>query len=247
MVRPAIVRVLAGTSGWSFTAWKGPFYPEDLPSSRMLAAYAARLPTVEVNATFYRMPSRAMLAAWLEEVPPGFRFALKAPQRITHKLRLLEADEPVAIFLRAVATLGEALGPLLFQLPPWLKKDLPRLQAFLALLPPGVRAAFEFRHASWFDAEVLSALSGAGAALCVAEGEGGATPLVATAPFGYLRLRRPDYDAPALAAWAERIRAMAWRDAFVYFKHEDGARGPAYAALLGRLAGEAGAAAPPPG
>lgn len=237
------MRLLVGTSGWSYPAWKGTFYPSDLPATRMLAHYAGRLPAVEVNATFYRMPRRAMLEDWATSVPPGFRFALKAPQRITHTLRLADAGEPLAFFLRAAAALGPALGPLLFQLPPFLRKDLPRLRAFLALLPPGVRVAVEFRHASWFDDDVRSALAAAGAALCVAEGDDASTPLEATAPFGYLRLRRTEYDADAIAGWAARIRAMPWSEVFVFFKHEDGARGPAYAQLMTRLAGVEGSAA----
>jgi uncharacterized protein YecE (DUF72 family) len=229
------MRILAGTSGWSYPAWRGGFYDGDLPASRMLAAYATRLPTVEVNNTFYRLPRRATVAAWRDEVSPGFRFALKAPQRITHQLKLAGAEEPVGYFLRAAAELGEALGPLLFQLPPWQRKDLPRLRGFLALLPRGGRAAFEFRHQSWFDGEVLAALADAGAALCVVDGEDGPSPLVATARFGYLRLRRPDYDDDALRAWLARLEGQPWDDAFVYFKHED-ARGPAYAMRLAALA-----------
>jgi uncharacterized protein YecE (DUF72 family) len=237
------MRILAGTSGWSYPAWRGDFYDADLPASRMLAAYAARLPTVEVNATFYRMPRREMVAGWRAQAPPGFRFALKAPQRITHKLRLVGAEEAVGYFLGAAAELGEALGPLLFQLPPFLRKDLPRLRDFLALLPRGGLVAFEFRHQSWFDGEVLTALADAGAALCVVDREEGATPLVATAPFGYLRLRRPDYDDAALSAWLERLSAQPWGEAFVYFKHED-ARGPAYATRLAALAGPQAGIAP---
>jgi uncharacterized protein YecE (DUF72 family) len=239
------VRILAGTSGWSYPAWKGGFYPADLASSRMLQAYAARLPTVEVNNTFYRMPRKSMLAAWRAEAPPGFLFALKAPQRITHRERLVGSLESLGYFREAAAELGEALGPLLFQLPPFLRKDLPRLREFLALLPRGGRVAFEFRHESWFVPEVLTALADAGAALCAADTEEGATPLVATAPYGYLRLRRPEYDDAAMGAWLERIHAQPWSDAFVYFKHED-ARGPAYALRLAALeAGRAGAGAQP--
>ena len=235
--------ITPGTSGWSYPAWRGDFYAPDLPAARMLAAYAARLPTVEVNATAYRMPRRAMVAAWRAEVPPGFRFTLKAPQRITHKLRLVGAEEPVGFFLAAAAELGEAAGPLLFQLPPFLRKDLPRLRDFLALLPRGGRVVFEFRHQSWYDGEVLTALADAGAALCVVDREDGPTPLVATAPFGYLRLRRPDYDDGALADWLERIGTQPWGEAYVYFKHED-ARGPAYALRLSALAGPQASVAP---
>ncbi len=223
------MRILAGTSGYSYPAWKGKFYPADLPASRMLAAYATRLPAVEVNATFYRMPRPQTLAAWRAQVPDGFVLALKAPQRVTHVKRLSGAEEEVSRFLGAAAELGGVLGPVLWQLPPSLRRDLPRLRDFLALLPRGGRAAFEFRHDSWHDDAVLEALREAGAALCVADDEVRTTPLAATAPFGYLRLRRPDYDDAALAGWAERVKAQPWGEAFVFFKHEDEARGPDYA------------------
>jgi uncharacterized protein YecE (DUF72 family) len=230
------VRILAGTSGYSYPAWKGPFYPPGLPASRMLAAYAERLPAVEINATFYRMPRAATLAAWRAEVPASFVFALKAPQRITHVKRLAGAEDDVAFFLRTAAELGATLGPVLWQLPPTLRKDVPRLREFLALLPRGGRSAFEFRHESWRSDDVLAALADAGAALCVAEDEAGATPLAATAGFGYLRLRRQDYDDAALARWAATIRAQPWREAFVFFKHEDEGRGPDYALRFGAAA-----------
>jgi uncharacterized protein YecE (DUF72 family) len=203
----------------------------------MLPAYAARLPAVEINATFYRMPQAKTLAGWRAQVPPAFVFALKGPQRITHVKRLAGAADDVAFFQSVAAELGPALGPVLWQLPPSLKKDLPRLRDFLALLPRGGRAAFEFRHASWHDDEVLAALSATGAALCIADDEDRSTPPVATAGFGYLRLRRPDYDDRALARWAELVRAQRWDDAFVFFKHEDEARGPAFALRFGALAG----------
>lgn len=240
---PGPMRVLAGTSGYSYPAWRGRFYDAALPASRMLAAYARRLPTVEINATFYRMPKASTLAGWRGEAPPGFVFALKAPQRVTHVKRLAGAAEDVAYFLRTAAELGDALGPLLWQLPPSLEKDLPRLRDFLSLLPRGGRSAFEFRHASWSSDDVLSALSEAGAALCIADDEERSTPLVATAGFGYLRLRRPDYDDAALARWADAVRAQGWSDAFVFFKHEDEARGPDFALRFAAIAGT-GAAAP---
>jgi uncharacterized protein YecE (DUF72 family) len=201
----------------------------------MLAAYAERLPTVEINATFYRMPQARTLAGWRAQVPPAFVFALKGPQRITHVKRLAGAAEDVAFFHSVAAELGTALGPVLWQLPPSLRKDLPRLRDFLALLPRGGRAAVEFRHASWHDDEVFAALSEAGAALCIADDDDRSTPAVATAPFGYLRLRRPDYDDAALARWADTVRGQRWDAAFVYFKHEDEARGPDYALRFERL------------
>jgi uncharacterized protein YecE (DUF72 family) len=210
----------------------------------MLSAYAARLAAVEANSTFYRMPRPATLAAWHDQVPPGFVFALKAPQRVTHQQRLAGAEEAIEWFYRAAAELGGALGPVLFQLPPSMKADLARLRDFLALLPRGGRSVFEFRHPSWLDDAVLTALADAGAALCVADTTEGSTPLVATAPFGYLRLRRPDYDDAALAGWAARIQAQAWADTFVFFKHEDEARGPELALRLAELTGASAAAAP---
>ncbi len=230
------MRVLAGTSGFSYKEWKGSFYPEDLPAEQMLSFYAARLPAVEINNTFYRMPKPALLASWAEQVSPQFRFVLKASQRITHHKRLKEAGSEVAYFFQTASTLGERLGPALFQLPPNLKKDLPRLEAFLAVLPEGARAAFEFRHASWFEDDVFEALRGRGAALCIAEDEELATPLVATAGWGYLRLRRQDYDDAAVAAWAEKVRGQSWDEACVFFKHEDAGSGPRLAAeFLRRL------------
>ncbi len=226
------MRVLAGTSGFSYKEWKGSFYPEDLPAEEMLSWYAARLPAVEINNTFYRMPKPALLEAWAQQVSPKFRFVLKASQRITHHKRLKEAGEEIAYFFRTASTLGDRLGPALFQLPPNLKKDLPRLEAFLAVLPDGARAAFEFRHASWFEEDVFEALRARGAALCIAEDEKLATPLVATAPWGYLRLRRQDYDDAAVAAWAQKLQGQAWSEAYVFFKHEDAGAGPKLAEQL---------------
>ena len=224
------MRVLTGTSGFSYKEWKGSFYPEDLPADRMLAYYSERLPAVEINNTFYRMPKAALLESWAAEVAPEFRFVLKASQRITHFKRLKDTGSEVEYFFGVASTLGERLGPVLVQLPPNLKKDLPRLEAFLATLPAGARPAFEFRHASWFEEDVFEALRGKGAALCVAEDEELATPLVATASWGYLRLRRQDYDGAAVAAWADRVRAQPWSEAYVFFKHEDAGSGPRLAA-----------------
>ncbi len=231
------MRVLAGTSGFSFPEWKGPFYPPDLAEGRWLGFYAERLPAVEVNNTFYRMPSPKLLAGWRDQVPASFRFALKAPQRVTHRLRLKDAADPVAYFHRVAAELGERLGPALYQLPPNLKKDLPRLVDFLAVLPLGARAAFEFRHPSWFSDDVYDALRARNAALCVAESEDLEVPLVATADFGYLRLRRQEYAPGELTAWCERILDQRWEEAFAFFKHEDPNKGPRLAAALVALAG----------
>lgn len=226
------MRVLVGTSGYSYKEWKGSFYPEDLPADEMLRYYAGRLTAVEINNTFYRMPSEKLLAGWAGQVPEGFRFALKASQQITHRLRLKEAGEPVSYFFNVASTLGERLGPVLFQLPPNLKKDLPRLASFLALLPPGSRSAFEFRHASWFEADVFEELRSHGAALCIAEDEDLATPLEATAGWGYLRLRRQDYVESDISAWAGKLRAQPWSETYVFFKHEEAGAGPRLAAQL---------------
>jgi len=226
------MRVLAGTSGFSYKEWKGSFYPEDLPAEDMLRFYASRLPAVEINNTFYRMPKAELLAGWAEQVPDGFRFVLKASQRITHFKRLKEVSEEVGYFLRIAATLGDRLGPILFQLPPNLKKDLPRLEDFLELLPAATRAAIEFRHASWFEDDVYEALRARGAALCIAEDEELATPPIATAGWGYLRLRRPDYGEAEVAAWADRVRLQPWDEAYVFFKHEDAGTGPRLATEL---------------
>ncbi len=223
------MRLFAGTSGFSYDGWTGTFYPEDLPAGERLAYYATKLPAVEINNTFYRMPKPELLARWAADVPAGFRFALKASQRITHIKRLKEVAGEVKFLLGSVRQLGDKLGPLLYGLPPNLKKDVPRLAAFLALLPSDVKAAFEFRNATWLDDEVYGLLRSAGAALCVADDEKGTTPLVATAPWGYLRLRREDYAAADLDAWAERVRAAGWEEAYVFFKHEEEGAAPALA------------------
>ena len=224
------MRVFVGTSGYSYKEWKGNFYPKDLPEKDMLHFYAERFQTVEINNTFYRMPSEKMLSRWSEEVPEGFAFVLKAPCRITHEMRLKDAEDAVSYFLQTASVVGKKLGPLLFQLPPFLKKDLPRLRDFLSFLPRGQRVAFEFRHASWFDNEVYETLRSQGAALCLAETDEGATPLISTATWGYLRLRRKEYGEPELHAWADRIRDQQWDDAFVFFKHEEEGKGPKLAA-----------------
>lgn len=219
--------VFVGTSGYSYKAWKGAFYPLDLPDKDMLPWYAARLPAVEINSSFYRMPRAAMLEGWAGLVPAGFKFALKAPQRITHRQRLQDVDDSVSYLVEVAAALKEKQGPLLFQLPPRFSKDAPRLGAFLDRLPASCPVAFEFRHPSWFDEEVLHILSQHQAALCIAEDENGLeVPAKATADWGYLRLRREDYDEDRLEAWASWIAAQDWREVFVFFKHEDQAIGP---------------------
>lgn len=216
-----------GTSGYAYKAWKGRFYPADLPGKQMLHYYGQRFRAVEVNNSFYRMPTAAVLEAWAEAVPADFRFVLKAPRRITHVARLKNAEEPLVRLLDVAAALKARLGPLLFQLPSQLAKDAGRLRDFLALLPQARQVAFEFRHASWFDEEIYQLLGDHQAALCIAEAEDGPeVPCVATADWGYVRLRRPDYREAELQTWVQRLRAQAWADTFVFFKHEDEARGP---------------------
>jgi uncharacterized protein YecE (DUF72 family) len=229
------VKLLVGTSGYAFAEWKGPFYPEDLPDNRMLAFYASRFPTVEINNTFYRLPKESVLAGWAAQVPDEFTFAIKASQRITHHARLKpEAAELVEYLLRTTAVLGPRLGPILFQLPPNLKKDIDRLRTFLALLPAGRRFTVEFRHPSWFEDDVLAALRAHDVALCVSQQEDFEAPMLATASWGYLRLHRFDYDAAALVEWARRISAQAWANAYVFFKHDHtvGSGPPAVDAFL---------------
>jgi len=226
-------RLLAGASGYSFKEWKGNFYPEKIKPEDMLAYYAERLPTVEINNTFYRMPSVDMLKAWVAATPERFRFAIKAPRQITHlaRLKLEAAADSVAFLYRNLMALGEKRGPVLFQLPPNLKKDLPRLEAFLRVLPEDHRAAFEFRNESWFADDVYAALKTSSASLCFSEREDNAPPpLVETAPWGYARLRLETYTDDDLRAWAQRLEATSWRPVHVYFMHEPTA--PAYARTL---------------
>ncbi len=229
------MQMLAGTSGFSYKEWLGHFYPEDLPASAMLRYYAERFATVEINNTFYRMPAPSMLTRWTEEVPGNFAFALKAPRRITHDKRLRDAGPDAAEFLRRAAALGERLGVLLFQLPPYLKKDLPRLRDFLGVLPADRRFAFEFRHPSWQDEEVYETLRARGAIYCVTDTDEGDTPFIATSDCGYIRLRRAHYDDGELRAWADRIAEQRLIRTYVYFMHEDEALGTRFAQRLTEL------------
>ena len=232
------MRIRVGTSGYSYKEWKGPFYPKDLAAARFLPYYAERLETVEINNTFYRMPTAKLVLGWASEVPETFTFAVKAPQRITHMAKLAGAAvETTEIFVQTVSKLGSRLGPLLFQLPPFLKKDVPKLEAFLAAAPKGPRYAFEFRHATWFDDEVRATLEKHGAALCVAEGEKLESPLWATADWGYVRLRRDEYPDEHLEGWAKKIQAQKWKEAFVYVKHDEGDAPEVARRLIGLVAG----------
>jgi uncharacterized protein YecE (DUF72 family) len=231
-----------GTSGYSYPEWKGSFYPAKMPAKQMLGYYGVRFRAVEINNTFYRPPTAQLLETWAAQVPADFRFVLKAPQEITHFKQLVGAAAQVAALADTAAVLKHRLGPLLFQLPPHLRRDVSRLREFLALLPPGCRAAFEFRHQSWFCDDVFAALRDRAASLCVADADDELeVPFVSTADWGYLRLRRPDYDDATLRQWADRLRAQNWRDGFVFFKHEDAGNGPRLAARLLELLAESDA------
>ena len=236
-------KIVAGASGYSFKEWCGSFYPEKTRAEEMLPFYSARLPTVEINNTFYKFPRANVMENWRDTTPAGFRFAIKSPRRITHigRLKPESVTESMQFLYGNLTPLGEKRGPVLFQCPPMMKKDLARLNGFLALLPQHHGAAFEFRTDSWFCDDVYDALKSAGAALVLSEREdrgspsrsGDSTsppPLVETAPWGYLRLRLEQYSDADLAQWAKRIQATGWKEAFVYFMHEPTA--PAYAAAL---------------
>src|ERR1700736_2017441 len=228
-----------GTSGFQYAEWKGNFYPEDLPAAKMLPFYADRLSTTEINYTFHRIPSGKTITNWKELTPPRFRFSLKAPQKLTHFARLRDCADTMRYFHDVVSALGEKLGPVLFQLPPNFKKDTILLADFINCFPGGLRAAFEFRHESWFDEEVFDALKSRNVALCLADTEDLATPQVVTADYGYLRLRRADYAQRDVERWAGFVRGQDkhWSDAFIYFKHEEAGIGPKLATQMMEILG----------
>jgi uncharacterized protein YecE (DUF72 family) len=226
-----------GTSGYSYKEWKGIFYPEDLPAKEMLAYYARRLPAVEINNTFYRLPQATMIENWRDQVPAEFRFSIKATQRITHIKRLKNCAEETKYLLETAALMKERLGVVLFQLPPNSKKDADRLRDFLPLIPTEIPAAFEFRHESWLDDEIFELLRGKNCALVMSDtDENPLSEIVSTATWGYLRLRRVNYEAPDLSMWMDRIQGQPWKEAFVFFKHEDEGTGPKLAAQFLEIA-----------
>jgi uncharacterized protein YecE (DUF72 family) len=231
-----VAALRVGTSGYAYPAWRGAFYPDRLPAKDMLAFYSRQLPTVEINHTFYRMPAERILREWAAAVPTGFQFAVKLNQKLTHVQRLRDCEELLERFLAAVSVLAasQQLGPILVQLPPQLHADGPRLDAFLALAPPLFRLALEVRHASWHTEEIYAVLRRHGVALCLAETDEAPMPIVLTAGFVYVRLRREDYRAADLAGWRTRCHdwVAAGLDVYAYFKHEDAAKGPAYARAL---------------
>jgi uncharacterized protein YecE (DUF72 family) len=239
------VDILIGTSGYNYPEWKGRFYPAGLAAGKMLRYYGERFRTVEINYTFYRMPTAKILAGWMDETPPAFRFTLKAPRRITHDRRLKDVGDLVGGFCELASTLGDRLAALLFQLPPNLKCDLALFDDFLAALPPRITAAFEFRNDSWLCDGIYERLRARNLALCIADTGDKRTPPVVTADYGYFRLRDEGYERPDLEAWAREIRSQSavWREAFVYFKHEDAGKGPEFA--NGLAAALAAGATPP--
>ena len=226
--------VWVGTSGYNYPEWRGSFYPEKFSTAKMLPYYAERFRTVEINYTFYRTPNEKILAGWSAETPANFKLTLKAPKRITHDARLRDCADRVEFFLKTAATLGPKLGALLFQLPPFLRKDVALLDTFLAAFPPNVCAAFEFRHKSWWDDEVLQRLRARNLALCVADSEKLSAPVEITASYAYFRLRDEGYTPEELAKWARIIhdKTASCCDVYVYFKHEEAGKGPQFARLL---------------
>ena len=237
------MRVHVGTSGYNYPEWRGTFYPEKFGADKMLPFYAERFPTVEINYTFYRMPNEKLLAGWAAATPSGFTFTLKGPRRITHDSKLQRCEDLLQAFCRTARTLGPKLATLLFQLPPTFKKDIDVLRRFVELLPDGTRAAFEFRHASWFDADVYGALRARNLALCIADSEKLSTPVEMTADYAYFRLRDEGYQQNDIEQWASTIRALPGiGDAFVYFKHEEQGLGPDFARRLISALGERGQA-----
>lgn len=226
------MNIIVGTSGYSYKEWKGTFYPDDLPASKMLSFYAGHFGSVEINNTFYRMPDASTVARWATEVPDAFTFVLKAPQRITHQKKLTDVGDDVRHLFEAADVLGAKLGPVLFQLPPWFRRDDGKLRALLELIPQGRRVAFEVRHDSWFADDVYEILREHDVALCASDTDEVTDVdglLVPTASWGYQRLRRTEYPGEELAAWGRRIQSQQWSDAYVFFKHEDEGKGPAFA------------------
>ncbi|TMA94288.1 MAG: DUF72 domain-containing protein [Deltaproteobacteria bacterium] len=225
------MKLWVGTSGYSYKAWLGNFYPERLAVKEMLRFYTSRLPAVEINNTFYRLPKESVLLSWAEQAPTEFRFVLKAPQKITHVKRLKDAGAEVEYLFRVGRALGSNAGAILFQLPPHLRKDIERLKNLLLLLPDDSAVAFEFRHRSWFDDEVFACLREHNCSLCTAEmDETESSNLIATASWGYVRLRRSEYSRADLLNWKERILSQQWDHAYIFFKHEDEGIGPKLAA-----------------
>jgi uncharacterized protein YecE (DUF72 family) len=224
--------IWVGTSGFQYPEWKGTFYPETLSTAKMLPFYAAHFSTTEINYSFYRIPSEKTLTNWAAATPLQFRFAMKAPQEITHVRKLRDCGEVLERFCGVLKCLGGKLGPVLFQLPPFLRSDPALLKDFLSMLPAGLHSAFEFRHASWFNNETFAALKSKNMALCIADSEKLTTPITMTADFGYFRLRNPTYTKADIARWAKVISGQRLKETHAYFKHEESGIGPKFARQL---------------
>jgi uncharacterized protein YecE (DUF72 family) len=239
-LRRDFMKIYAGTSGYSYKEWKGIFYPEKISPKEMLHFYSERLETVEINNTFYRMPSELILTGWANQVPNDFVFAFKAPQVITHMKRLRNVAQETDYFLRTLTVLAARLGPVLFQFPPSFHADYQGLKDFLGLIPRTLSFAFEFRNASWIDSGILELLGEKGCSLCLTDsGETPVVEIINTAPWGYLRLRRTEYSDDELSRWVKRIVSQKWEKVFVFFKHEEGGTGPEMAIRFRTLAGQA--------
>ena len=228
--------IYVGTSGYSYKEWKGSFYPEALPAKEMLSYYASRLHAVELNNTFYRMPQPSMIESWKTQVPEDFRFAVKAPQTITHFRRLNNAGPQTQLMLKTVAALEGRLGAIIFRLPENMKKDLKRLELFLKELPADTPVVFDFRHPTWFDEEVVELLRSQKRVFCMSDIEDlPESYTYKTADWGYVRLRRVNYSEADLKKWVKRIKAQKWKDTYLFFKHEDEGTGPKLAARFIQL------------
>ena len=236
-IDPRRMNLWIGTSGFQYPEWKGTFYPPDLAASKMLGFYSERFGTTEINYSFHRIPSAKTIEGWWKGTPERFKFSLKAPQKVTHFAKLRDCGDTLRYFHQVICDLERKLGCVLFQLPPTLKQDAELLRAFLQDVPDAMRCAFEFRHNSWLNDDTYELLRNRNAALCIADSEKLSTPAVATADFGYLRLRREDYASADIGRWAETINAQqsAWSEAFIYFKHEESGVGPKFAQELIRL------------
>ena len=227
------MELYVGTSGYSYKEWKGNFYPEDIKPDKMLNFYSGQFSTVEINNTFYRVPPKSVFETWKKQVPKDFRFSIKAPQKITHIKRLKDVEEDNKYFVDTIKSLGNKLGIILFQFPPYFKKNIELLQSFVEQIPGNITSAFEFRHESWFEEDLLSLLKEKKFAICLSETDKEpGIEIISTADKGYLRLRKSDYTKSEIKKWFSKIKKQNWETAFIFFKHEDGAKGPKFAKQL---------------
>jgi uncharacterized protein YecE (DUF72 family) len=226
------MKLFIGASGYSYPKWKGKFYPEKFPENKMFEYYSQNFSSVEINATYYRLPDKKVFESWEQQAPENFKYALKAPQQITHFKRLKDAETELESFINNSKILNKKRGPLLFQLPPNFKKDIDLLKKFIKNIHESF-ITFEFRHSSWNDADVFKVLSEKNFSLCIADtDENLIEEIISTADWGYLRLRKKEYSPKDLAAWKEKFISQNWKEVYIYFKHEDEANGPKFAKIL---------------